>query len=405
MSLAPTKLDRSYVVEGDGIESSRTVPRQASIPGHSCLRVSPVPRELKAQVHDVVRTNLFRLLTRAREIAAIRTAPRASIAELGEAIPILFDLLLRELRPIPRSDSSVFVREECAFPVTLALTVSQVIHDYVAVTTAITELAAELPIGGTPEELTNVAHCVAEAVAQVQAAYARRRERAVAADAAEEVGNLVHELRNRISTATLAFNLLNHEGQLRGRPAAILQRSLETMTEHIARASSDTRKRIAAFKRELISVGDLLEAVAVVSTAEAQALGLELKVEIEERDLIVEGDSLLIEDAIFNVLRNAFRHTRAHGHVALRAFSSEGYVTIEVADQCGGIPEYVALERLFDRFEQGFEQGEASRTGLGLGLTISRRGVEASGGTIMVRDCPDGCTFMLSFPRHRPSSP
>jgi signal transduction histidine kinase len=67
---------------------------------------------------------------------------------------------------------------------------------------------------------------------------------------------------------------------------------------------------------------------------------------------------------------------------------------IEVADECGGLPPGKADE-LFRRFEQrGFD-----RTGLGLGLWISRRSVEADDGEIRVRDVPPvGCVFTIDLP-------
>jgi signal transduction histidine kinase len=49
---------------------------------------------------------------------------------------------------------------------------------------------------------------------------------------------------------------------------------------------------------------------------------------------------------------------------------------------------------------QAFQQRGEDRSGLGLGLFISRRGVEASGGVIRVRDLPGhGCIFTIDLPR------
>jgi signal transduction histidine kinase len=43
---------------------------------------------------------------------------------------------------------------------------------------------------------------------------------------------------------------------------------------------------------------------------------------------------------------------------------------------------------------------EREANGLGLGLTISRKGVEAMGGTLAVRDLPGkGCVFFIELPR------
>jgi signal transduction histidine kinase len=51
---------------------------------------------------------------------------------------------------------------------------------------------------------------------------------------------------------------------------------------------------------------------------------------------------------------------------------------------------------LFHRFEQ---RGR-DRTGLGLGLSISRKSVEADGGKLRVQDVPGiGCVFTIDLPR------
>jgi signal transduction histidine kinase len=48
-----------------------------------------------------------------------------------------------------------------------------------------------------------------------------------------------------------------------------------------------------------------------------------------------------------------------------------------------------------------YAQSGEDRSGLGLGLDISRRGVEANGGILRVRDIPgSGCVFTIDLPRH-----
>ena len=96
-----------------------------------------------------------------------------------------------------------------------------------------------------------------------------------------------------------------------------------------------------------------------------------------------------------NLLQNAFKFTRTGGHVSLKSFSSADRVLIEVEDECGGLPPGDA-EDLF----QLFEQRGGDRSGLGLGLGISRRGVEANGGKLYVRNLPGkGCVFTIDLPK------
>jgi hypothetical protein len=69
-------------------------------------------------------------------------------------------------------------------------------------------------------------------------------------------------------------------------------------------------------------------------------------------------------------------------------------VLIEVADQCGGLP-LGDPDELF----RPFAQRGSDRSGLGLGLSITRRGVEANDGTLSVRNRPGkGCVFTINLP-------
>lgn len=82
------------------------------------------------------------------------------------------------------------------------------------------------------------------------------------------------------------------------------------------------------------------------------------------------------------------------GHVSLITLAIADRVLIQIEDECGGLPPG-EVEHLFRLFEQ---QG-ADRTGLGLGLAISRQGVEDSGGVIHVRNLPGrGCVFTVDLP-------
>jgi signal transduction histidine kinase len=70
-------------------------------------------------------------------------------------------------------------------------------------------------------------------------------------------------------------------------------------------------------------------------------------------------------------------------------------VFIDVEDECGGLPLGEA-EALF----RPFLQSGADRSGLGLGLSISRKAVQLNGGEIRVRNVPGkGCIFTVELPR------
>jgi hypothetical protein len=99
---------------------------------------------------------------------------------------------------------------------------------------------------------------------------------------------------------------------------------------------------------------------------------------------------------LVNLLQNAFKFTHPNTQVTLHAYAVGDRVIIDVHDHCGGLPEGFA-----DKMFKPFTQGGVDRRGLGLGLSIARKSVEADGGKLTVRDVPgEGCVFTIDLPRH-----
>ena len=111
--------------------------------------------------------------------------------------------------------------------------------------------------------------------------------------------------------------------------------------------------------------------------------------------MAVQADRDLLSAAVGNLLQNAFKFTRRGTVVSLAAYAKADRVRIEVRDCCGGLPPGDP-ENLF----KAFKQSSADKSGLGLGLAISRRSVEANHGTLTAHDRPgEGCVFIIDLPR------
>ena len=82
--------------------------------------------------------------------------------------------------------------------------------------------------------------------------------------------------------------------------------------------------------------------------------------------------------------------------MALNAYAVADRVRIDITDHCGGLPDGFEATMFLP-----FTQGNADKSGLGLGLSIARRIVESHEGILSVRDSPGiGCVFTIDLPRH-----
>jgi signal transduction histidine kinase len=114
-------------------------------------------------------------------------------------------------------------------------------------------------------------------------------------------------------------------------------------------------------------------------------------------------DAVRVEQVLMNLLANAIKYARRGGRVRVASCSADGArVEVRVEDDGPGVaPE--DRERIFEPYVRA---GEGRRAGgLGLGLAICKRIVEAHGGTIGVSDRPGGgSVFAFSLPTARPGA-
>lgn len=285
----------------------------------------------------------------------------------------------------------------------LGFTVDQVVHDYGDLCQAITDLAVERHAPFSVDEFRTLNRCLDNAIADAVTEFSVQRDLNVAlqqsAEENERLGVLVHEFRNHLFTANLAFRALE-SGTLSigGSTGGVLKRSLASLAALLSESLAEVRLTLGkpaqtqAFSLELF-VADARNAASLY----ADASGCQFTVSDVDPSLGVIGNRDLLLAALGNLLQNAFKFTHPHSAVALSAYAHGSHVLIDVVDHCGGLAPGAA-EKMF----KPFMQASADRSGLGLGLSIAKRSIEASDGVLSVRDVPGtGCVFTISLPRRQ----
>jgi signal transduction histidine kinase len=363
--------------------------------------------------------NRAQLIERCRSKVALMRASRPDASELDQGIPLFLSQLVDTLRARKVADGPPAGSEARNGPRDLpgeiassatkhgyemllrGFSIEEVVREYGDLCQAITGLAAESRVQFSSDEFNILNRCLDVAIADAVSEFQRQRERRTSTDErraeTERLGSLMHELRGFLGTATLAFAALK-SGAIgpAGATSAVLERSLGGMREMIDRTFAQVRLDAGTAPRlERIELRRFIADVHVAASLSAHSYRCSLEVCAVDGGLEVEADAQLLHSAVSNLLNNAFKFTRPHGHVQLRAHGVGERVLIEVRDECGGLPEGKA-EHLFASFNQ---QG-ADRSGLGLGLSIARRAAETMGGSVRASDVPGtGCVFTIDLPR------
>jgi signal transduction histidine kinase len=356
-------------------------------------------------LHDFVVVHRQELIERTRAKVALRSAPRPTERELETGVPLFLDQLAAALRAVRPSETDLKAIGDSAaihggHLLERGFTVSQVVHGYGDVCQAVTELAEETDAPISAGEFHTLNRCLDDAIAEAVTAYTRLREEAMTEEGRVRSGVLAHELRNRLSAASVGFELIKRGTVASGGSvSALVSSNLKRMGALIHRSLVEVRLDAGIECRERVPVVELIEEAEIDGSMEAATRNLELTVTTVDRGVEVDVDRQIVAGAIANLMQNAFKFTRSGGKVSLRTSATAQRVLIEVEDECGGLPAG-KVEELFGPFQQ---RGE-NRRGVGLGLFISRKGVEANDGLLRVLDRPgQGCTFTIDLPRMTPT--
>jgi PAS domain S-box-containing protein len=227
----------------------------------------------------------------------------------------------------------------------------------------------------------------------------------------EFVANMSHELRTPLN-AIIGFAELMVDGKV----APDSPRHEEFLTHilasgrHLLQLVNDILdlSKVEAgkmeFRPEAVDLASIVvEVVAMLRTvASSKRLHVTERVDAEARHVVL--DPARFKQVLYNYLSNALKFTPENGHVDLRVTAeSPQSFRLEVEDTGPGIKE-ADLGRLFIEFQQLDAALTKKHAGTGLGLALTKRIVEAQGGSVGVQSVPGrGSVFHAILPRRGPT--
>ncbi len=232
-----------------------------------------------------------------------------------------------------------------------------------------------------------------EEVRSLEMEMARRERLAALGDVAAA---FAHEVRNPLNAVSMGLQRLRAE--FAPEPAADYARFVDVMQGEVRRLNAIVEQFIALARPLPLTPGpvaldDVLRELAALVEGQARTAGVTVRLALPPTLPPLVADRDRLKQVLLNLVVNALQAMSAGGTLTLRAEAGRDHVAVAVTDSGPGIPAE-ALTRIFDPYFT------TKAGGLGLGLTIARRIVEAHGGSLEAESQPGrGTTFHVRLPR------
>jgi CheY-like chemotaxis protein len=220
---------------------------------------------------------------------------------------------------------------------------------------------------------------------------------------------LVHELRNPLAPIRMALHIMQaSEGDAGTLQAArvIIERQLGQLTRLIDDIDEVVQHRPGTLplRAGATTLRALVQSALELSRSQREYRRNILELQLEPDEIALNVDSERLAQAVANVLTNASKYSPLGSTVEVSTLCRPDAVEIAIADRGIGIPSAL-LARIFDPFVRIDRAGDGVYDGLGIGLTIAKKIVEAHGGVISAsnRDDGPGTRVQIRIPRTQPN--
>ena len=234
-------------------------------------------------------------------------------------------------------------------------------------------LEERIDLAGPPDELKDLADQFDAMLDRLQTAFEAQRD---------FVANASHELRTPLAIIRTEIDVTLDDSDARREQleatAEVVRRAIERTEGLIDRLLVLARAEGPLQLGEAVDLGDAVRRALDARSADIADLALDVTLDLGEAR--VEGDRMLLDRLVGNLVDNAVEHNAREGWIEIRTGAAGGAATLRCANGGPLIPADEA-PRLFERFARLERARTAGRGGYGLGLSIVRAIVRAHRGT------------------------
>jgi signal transduction histidine kinase/PAS domain-containing protein/ActR/RegA family two-component response regulator len=222
----------------------------------------------------------------------------------------------------------------------------------------------------------------------------------------EFLATLSHELRNPLNVILGYSELLLRMPEIEQSPRLVqmgeaLRRNAQSQSQLINDLLDLSRLQRGkiSLNQETVSMPAIIDNAVETVRADAVTKGIDIRVNVGDQLLLVEGDRLRLQQIAWNLLNNAVKFTPAGGSIEIALRSENESAVFVVTDTGQGI-DASFLPHVFEMFRQADGSNRRRHGGLGIGLALVHQLVQLHGGKISAEsDGPNkGARFTVRLP-------
>lgn len=221
-------------------------------------------------------------------------------------------------------------------------------------------------------------------------------------DQLQFLASIAHDIRNPLNSILLSSEILNSDSldddpNIKKELLEIITRQVSFLNRMVGDLIDTTR--IEAGKLELLPIKCNLNPLVadLVKLNQFASLNHNIKLELPVASTDCICDPARISQVINNLLSNAIKYSPNGKDIEVKVYEQGDYIHIRVSDQGIGIAES-EYKSIFEPFKRG-KNTKDNFAGIGLGLSASRKIIEAHGGTIGVQSTlGEGSSFTVKIP-------
>jgi signal transduction histidine kinase len=252
-------------------------------------------------------------------------------------------------------------------------------------------LSDRLPVENPDDEMGGLAVVFNETLGRLEASF-------------EQMRRFTADVSHQLRTPLTALRSVGEVGLREHRDEAAYKAIIGSMLEEADRLASLVDRLLTLSRAETRQAKLSTDEFDVRELAQEVAAHLEVLAEEQGQSIEVEhvgaphayADRFVVRQALINLVDNAIKFSPAGGRIRICVAEASGEAVVDVVDSGSGIAPS-SRDRIFDRF---YREADSNTPGAGLGLSIAKGAVEATGGRLtLAASGIGGSTFRIALPR------